>query len=340
MEREKFLTILKRMYYECERENRRIKEQKPESKLRYEVLQFSDLAQKWDSVYKIADFYNNNWLGNKDFMHIPDFEQVLNNCLNYPIIIAREEGKEDILAISAIKYDENTDEFTDPYFPEEDARYFSITGILVNKDTNYRGMGKKIYEIALKSAYEYNKKYPGTRIMCVIDCRNKHSLRALATAVENINKNESVGKNRELPANIIGYYELRDTEHDKLQEAPTLVLEIGLDSKEKEDREKDSEVLEYKRENTKCLFDSLRDELNQKFKIYGLKPPVVKEDTESGMVYYYSLQKDFELIGTQIVPNGTEAGNNRQPIYDEKMHSFIGPIRSIAIKEESEYDEY
>lgn len=154
-------------------------------------------------MYKIADFYNSNWLGNKDFMHIPNCEQVLENCKRYPIIIAREEGKKEILGISAIKYDENDENTMDPYFPEEDAKYFSITGILVKKETSHRGMGKKIYEIALRGAHEYNKTYPGTRIMCVIDCRNNHSLRALATAVENINAGEKVGEGRMLPANIV-----------------------------------------------------------------------------------------------------------------------------------------
>lgn len=303
MEKEKFFRILKEMHKVCEDVNKDIKQTNPESTLRYEVLQFSDLAKKWDSVYKIADFYNNNWLGNKDFMHIPNFEQVLSNCKQYPIIIAREEGKEEILGISAIKYDENTEDFIDPYFPEEDAKYFSITGILVKKDTNHRGMGKKIYEIALRGAHEYNNYYPGTRIMCVIDCRNEHSLRALATAVENINKNELVGEGKELPANIVGYYELRNPESDTLEEAPTLVLEVGLDGQDKQKSEEVEKVLEYKQEEGRPLFDTIRDDLKRKFKEHGLKKPIVMEDNGCGIVYYYSLQDGFKLQGTKIISN-------------------------------------
>lgn len=334
MEKEKFLRILKEMQKVCEEVNEKMKKSNPETKLRYEVLQFSDLARKWDSVYKIADFYNNNWLGNKDFMHIPNFEQVLNNCMQYPIIIAREEGKDDILAISAIKYDENTSEFLDPYFPKENARYFSITGILVRRETIHKGMGKKIYEIAIRGAHGYNRHYPGTRIMCVIDCRNEHSLKALSTAVENINDNSIVGRNQELPANIVGYYELRDQKNGELVEAPTLVLEVGLNEQEKGKRIKENKTFEYKKEAGKSLFDSLHNELKSKVIRYGINPPTIQEDTDCGTVYYYSLNQDCSVEKTRIISNGTEQGNDRQPIYDKKMHEFIGPMRSIAVEEE------
>lgn len=333
MKKERVLAILKEMHKICEDVNKKLKEDNPANILKYEVLQFSDLAKKWNSVHKVADFYNNNWLGNKDFMHIPNFEQVLCNCMEYPIIIAREEGKEDILAISAIKYDENTKEKTDPYFPEKDAKYFSVTGILVKRDTTHRGMGKKIYEIAIRGAYEYNKQYPDTRIMCVIDCRNDHSLRALSTAVENINENELVGKGKQLPANIIGYYELRNSKTDNLEEAPTLVLEVGLEGQDKKPQIGAEKLLEYKQDETKSLFDTIRDELKEKLKEYGLNEPNVMKDSDCGIVYYYSLQNEFEIKGTRIVANGTEEGNDRKPVYDEKMHNFIGPIRSIAIEE-------
>ena len=226
MTKEQFETILDQMNEICKNVNEQM-DKNPENSLRYEVLQYSDIANRYDIVQQITDFYNRNWTGNKDFMHIPDFNQVLYNCSNYPIIIAREKGKSDILAISTIKYAENKDEEIDPYFPEKDAKYFSITGILTKKETKHRGMGKKIYEIALRGAYEFNKKYPGTRAMCVIDCRNKNSLRALAKAVENINETTFNGKNKELPAEIVGYYELVNNEMNPI-EAPTLVLVVGL----------------------------------------------------------------------------------------------------------------
>ncbi len=334
MEREQFFRILKEMHMVCEQVNEELKKREPDNKLRYEVLQFSDLARDWDSVYKIADFYNNNWLGNKDFMHIPNCQQVLENCKKYPIIIAREEGEKDILGISAIKYDENSKDTIDPYFPEEDAKYFSITGILVKRGTTHKGMGKKIYEIAIRGAHEYNKVYPGTRIMCVIDCRNNHSLRALSTAVENINVGEKVGENRMLPANIVGYYELRNPEDGKLEEAPTLVLEVGLDDIEKTSIEKSEKTLEYKEVDGQSLFDSLTAELREKVQAYGLAKPIVMKDDGCGIVYYYSLQSDCVLEGTKIIPNGTEQGNDRKPMVDETLNTVYTPLKISVDMEE------
>lgn len=332
MEKTKLMKILTKMHKICEGVNNEIKQNEPENKLRYEVLQFSDIAKKGFSVHQIADFYNNNWLGNKDFMHIPDFEQVFNNCRQYPIIIAREEGNDDILAISTIKYDENTEEVIDPYFPEEDAKYFSVTGILVKRDTTHKGMGKKIYEIAVRGAYEYSKEYSGIRIMCVIDCRNSQSLRALAAAVDNINEKEIVGEGKKLPANVVGYYELKNMETGNLEEAPTLVLEVDLESQDKSLQVKPEELFEYEKNESEPLFDTIKSELERKFKKYGVSEPKIMEDPGCGMVYYYSLQGELEIGKTKIVPNGTAEGNDRKKVYDEKMHNFIGPIMSIAIE--------
>ena len=333
MEKERFKKILNEMNKVCIQINEKTKKEEPENKLRYEVLQFSNLAKKWDSVYKIADFYNKNWLGNKDFMHIPDFEQVLYNCLSYPIIISREEDENEILGISTIKYNENTQDDIDPYFPEANAKYFSITGILVKKGTTHKGMGKKIYEIAIRSATEYSREFPETRMMCVIDCRNSHSLRALSYAVENINNNGLVGENMELPANIVGYYELRDKQNSKLEEAPTLVLEVGLNSREKTSTVNER-VFEYRKNEDEPLFQTLKIELRQKMQEYGLNSPTIMQDGDCGIVYYYSLNRECALNGVCIKSNGTEEGNDRTPIYDKKMHEFIGPIRNIAIEEE------
>lgn len=335
MKKEQFIKILKEIDYICKSVNEEIISKNPKSKLRYEVLQFSEIAKKWNSTYKIADFYNQNWRGNVDFMHIPNFKQVIENCLNYPIIIAREEESQDILAISTIKYDENTGENVDPYFPEKDAKYFSITGVLVERGAPYRGMGKRIYEIAVRGAHEYNKEHPGTRIMCVIDCRNKHSMQALASAVENINNNEIYGENKELPVSIVGYYELKNSENNALEEAPTIVVEVGLNEREKKEKSKNTTTIEYSKQNRKSLFDSLKDELREKLSRYGINKPINGKDGES-IVSYYPLDKEFSLIETDIISNGTEQGNDRKPIYDEYMHKFMGPVRPISVDDTKE----
>ncbi len=331
MDREKFLQILRSMNKVCQEVNQNLTQENPENKLRYEVLQLSDIAKRWDSVYRIAEFYNYNWLGNRDYMHIPDFRQVLENCKNYPVIIAREEGNDDILAISSIKYDENSEEQYDPYFPEKDAHYFSVTGILVKKGTTHRGMGKKIYEIAVRGVHDYKKEYSNARIMCVIDCRNRQSLRALASAVDNINENHIYGENKELPANIVGYYELKDLENGELREAPTIVLEVGLEEKEKSIHDQPS-TIEYHEEESKGLFDSLRDQLRGKIKKYGIKQPIVTKDEDEGMVYFYPLDSALSISQTFIKSNGTERGNDRDPMDDEFMKSFVGPVEPIFIQ--------
>lgn len=335
MERENFLKILKEMSLVCKRVTKEYNEQTKEKDIQFEVLQFSDIARHWDSVMKVADFYNKNWTQNKDFMHIPDFMQVLENCRRYPVIIAREEGKEDILAISTIKYEKNTEEQLDPYFPEPGANYFSITGILARKDSPYKGLGKKIYEIAMLGAHEYAKEYPGTRLTCVIDCRNRHSLNAVAKAAEAIRENGLVGEGKELNANILGYYELREKENNQLIEAPTLVLEIELEEQPVQEKQQEN-VLSYEAKEPVSLFDGLLQTLKQRLHTYGLNAPTVMEDEGCGIVSYYSLQepRQCSVEKTVLKPNGTEIGNNREIQDDSKMRNFIGPIPPITIEEE------
>lgn len=332
MEKEKFLSILSKLQNICNQVNA----EEPENDVVYEVLQFSNLARNWDSVYRIANFYNHNWLGNVDFMHIPDFYQTLNNCLNYPIIIARKKENDELVGISTIKYDENTDEHLDPYFPEKDAKYFSITGILTKKDNPHKGIGKKIYEIAIRGAYDFEKEYPGTLIMCVIDCRNRQSLNALASSVERIKQSNLVGENKELPAHILGYYELRDSQTDTLLEAPTLVMEVELKAKEISEKTKQTNI-EFSKPNDKDgLLEQLLLELKNKFMSYGINKPSIEEDSECGKVYFYSL-RDVEktrLQNVTIIPNDTEKGNERIPRNDEEISKIMGPIQSISVEEE------
>ena len=330
MERTQLLEMLKQLYLICQQINADINKKDAENKLVYEVLQFSDIAKPSPSdprkiVKTVADFYNSNWCGNADFMHIPNYAQIMDNIMHYPIIISREKGQEKILAISTIKYDENTLDQIDPYFPENDAKYFSITGILTKKGTPYRGMGKKIYEIALRGACEYNKVHPGTRMMCVIDSRNSPSLRALSTAVETINSEESVGLGKELPAHVVGYYELKDSSQN-LVEAPTLVLEVGLDAKDKSSVDKQGASLNFLSSDDSPLFLSLQQELQSKLKKFRQKSPVISEDPGVGTVLYHPLIEECSVIKTTIASNGTEEGNNRKPWKTDSTEYIQGPV--------------
>ena len=84
MREEQLLCILKQMQNVCKSINEKTKTANPSSKLVYEVLQLSDLAKNAQNnprklIKAIADFYNLNWKGNADFMHIPNYEQVMDN---------------------------------------------------------------------------------------------------------------------------------------------------------------------------------------------------------------------------------------------------------------------
>lgn len=336
-QRKKFHTALQAMNKICKQVNSEESQNQDGNRVIYEVMQMSELVRRSETdgsckrpttdqyLSQIADFYNQNWLGNKDYMHIPDYSQVMSNYMRYPIIIAREDGEDEILAISTIKYDENNPNEIDPYFPDPEAKYFSITGILAKRETTHRGMGKKIYEIALRGAYEYNKQYPGTRIMCVIDCRNAQSLRALSTAVERINRDELVGEGQELPANIVGYYELRNSQTEELEEAPTLVLEVGLNSQKKGIADIQDKTLSYSKPEKTSLFDALNTELREQFAKYGMQKPIKNEDIGTGTVCYYSLSGECSVEKTSINSNGTEKGNDRSPV-DDKTKRMQGPV--------------
>lgn len=255
-------------------------------------------------VYKIADFYNYNWLGNADFMHIPSFSQVIYNCNNFPIIIAREKDTKEIIGISTLKYDENTEELEDPYYPIISEKYFSITGILTRINNKYKGIGKKIYEIAIKSHYYFNKIYNDTSIMCVIDCRNKNSVNALNTAAEKLNQEVE----ESIIAKISGYYILLDDQENML-EAPTIVLKV----EENPEADKNRKTIEYIKDEEN-LFDNLLNTL--KNELTNISEPIINTDEGIGKVHYYHVNNYNSL--PKIISNGTELGNNRTAREDTK----------------------
>ena len=274
---------------------------KEESNIEYIVLQGLSKNDPYILdpfiVYKIADFYNYNWLGNADFMHIPNFSQVVYNCNNFPILIAREKDTKDIIGISTLKYEENKEDLKDPYYPITSEKYFSITGILTKMNNQYKGIGKKIYEIAIKSHYYFNKIYNDTSIMCVIDCRNKNSVNALNSAAESLNS--EVEEN--IIAKISGYYILLD-EQEEMLEAPTIVLKV----EETPEKSKKRNIIEYindEEELFKNLLNTLENELT------NISEPIVNIDEGVGAVHYYHVNNYNSL--PKIISNGTEKGNNR-----------------------------
>ncbi len=293
------------------------------------------------SAYDIAKFYNKNWTGNLDFMHIPNYHKVLEYIKNYPIIVAYDKENKDILGISTLKYDEITDTHIDPYFPEPGARYFSMTGVLTNPNNSkkgLRGIGNKLYEIELFSALCY-KQCAGcddVRIVCVIDCRNKNSIYAIKKAADNLGKEFNLGRlNMEFPASIVACYYITD-KNKTMTEAPTLVIEVGLDPKRIV--QSSPRNLEFKPD--KNLNESLLKTVFQTFTIDKNKEISINKDMELGGVDVTYVRFDQETNQLKnfptIITNDTEKGNDRVPLSElEMMSQVLEDNERINVEKES-----
>lgn len=183
-----------------------------------------------DMIFKLAYFYDRNFVGNKDFMHIPNISNILENILRYPILLASkkdENGHEDILGVTTVKMEKNLNLSDNPCFPTVNENVLSITGILAkmnNQDENQvrvRGVGKELFKSAIKAAVEINRIEP-VRLIFEVDCRNTNSLNAACRALKDL-QNEGLNINMF----ISGYYEIKNKDKS-LVEAPTFILEIDL----------------------------------------------------------------------------------------------------------------
>ena len=124
-------------------------------------------SNKGDLINKVLDlsyFYDKNFTGNKDFMHIPSIGQVASNLLHYPIMLAtrkQEDGSDEIIGITTIKYENHNDLSENPYYPTVNENVLSITGVLTQnaamcQDGNrIYGIGKELY----KSSQPYRSEY-------------------------------------------------------------------------------------------------------------------------------------------------------------------------------------
>lgn len=174
----------------------------------------------------IAEFYNYNWTGDKDYMHIPNVTQAQENMKRHVTIIAKdtnETGRDSILAVSTVKHNNNNENEIDPCYPKE-GPYFELTGVLANihnKENNLFGLGRIIYQIGVAATRNYNKKYlDGGDTIVVIDCTNKPSYSSLCRAANN----------EQCTSGIIGFYTVYDKSKRKMVEAPTLVCKVFSDN--------------------------------------------------------------------------------------------------------------
>ena len=249
-------------------------------------------------------------------MHIPNISNVLNNILNYPIMLVTkkdEYGKDEILGTTTIKF-ENNKSFTDnPYFPTKGEDVLSITGVLtklnaVDKDGNkIRGLGRELFKSAIKGAYEINKDKK-VRLICEVDCRNTNSLYSVCKAVKELQE-----ENVNLQMFLAGYYEIKNKEKNLL-EAPTFILEVDLNG----DKEINNNNLNFDYQNCKStnLFSSLSNVIskntneNKKFvNIVGDKK-----------VTFHSIEP-INALNIKLEVGTTADGNNREPVLSLQLEN-------------------
>ncbi|MBQ8451860.1 MAG: hypothetical protein IJ538_03705 [Clostridia bacterium] len=297
----------------------------PNHPIRLEVLQFSGKsvvatnAEIINRAASLAEFYNKNWLGNADFMHIPDFISCYYNYLNFPIVVARNFKNDEIVASEIVKFEENNSKRIAPYFPVPNVDFFKITGLLVKKDAGVRGLGKKLYETAIRGAYNYHKTSPETMLICLIDCRNNMSISALNKVLDVMKIDGGF-----LDSKIIGFYELRNPNTKELAEAPTLVVKIELEPTEKVYSK--PYTIEFNGGDSLNLYQNLTNQLHTALAPFNVSPsPIETYDAKNGLVDFYWLENELATRNLKIITNGTELGNDRHVETDQnlEMHSCL-----------------
>lgn len=269
-----------------------------------------------DTIFNLTYFYDNNFIGNKDFMHIPNISNVLDNVQHYPIMLVSkkdEYGKDEILGTTTVKF-ENNKYFTDnPYFPTKGEDVLSITGVLtkmnaLDKNGNkIKGLGRELFKSAIKGAYNANKD-KALRLICEVDCRNTNSLYSVCKAVKEL---QDEGDNIQIFLN--GYYEIKNKERN-LVEAPTFILEIDLNGNKEVNN--DSLNLDYQNIDSTNLFTNLSKVIYANTK-ESKKIVTYKNDNK---IVFHSL----EPINAQNITlnvGSTADGNNREPILSLQLET-------------------
>ncbi len=275
----------------------------------FQTIQNKDLVR--DMIFNLAYFYDVNYIGNKDFIHIPNISNILDNILKYPIMLATQKdeyGYEDILGVTTIKIENNNSISDNPYFPTYGETVLTISGILtkmnaVNKNNSrIRGIGKELIKSSIRAAYNVNKQNK-IRLIYEVDCRNIHSFNAVVNAVKELQED-----NLNVSINIDGYYEILNSLGD-LQEAPTFVLEIEFNSTKTE-----KEKIEFNFLNCKSteLFSELNNVIEENTK--ELKEYVNKKEDKT--IIYHTLEK-INALNVSINPGDTAKGNERVPSIKE-----------------------
>ena len=265
---------------------------------------FQNINSLIDIIGKISNFYDENWLGNADFIHIPDVKTILDNYMKYPIILAYQEidGFLDILGAATIKYYQNNSQYTNPYYPIPDRNFFEVTGILVKQNNSIKNIGKHIYEIVLEALVKYQSILPHFDVIFVADCRNYMSINGAKGGAKYLRDT----LNAKIHGKIVGYYTL--TKDEDLLEAPTFVIKFYFD-----DKPCTSRVIPFEFQNTEPLFLGLLENIKYHLQDKEIKPGVYNFDDQNLVAFYELENKDIDIDDVIIKPNGTELGNDRSP---------------------------
>lgn len=312
---------------------------------KFGVIQFSDIAKpepdgKPDIIRKTAELYD-QYKGNEEYIHIPDVPQMSSNFQNFPVIGVINDEINELEGVMTIKFNDNREEM-DPYYQKEGVKFYSITGAIVRQRDNMlnKGLGTFMYETAILGIYNYMQAHPenNLELNVVIDCTNLPSLYALSNAVSNINSRGLVGEGKKLDSNLEAIYTVKD-ENGHLIEAPTYVLKVDLNAKEKEDKKlgvcKENETVISFNVNTieekHKKYKQLLDEILNKIKANGECVPLQMEDKGTGKVTYIPVSSlEINLTEIRVITNGAEKiGSKRTPRNDS--NNFIGPMPNIHI---------
>lgn len=305
-------------YYDKEMESGKKELEKDYKNLKLYLFQKITKKEKIkEMLLNIAYFYDQNYIGNKDFIHIPDIKKVIENAKAYPMIVISkddENQKEEILGITTIKYNSINDNSINSYYPIKGKNVLSITGVLSKyypekeKYNRIRGIGRKLYKEAIKGYYNIQKKEKVTMI-CEIDCRNINSLKSISKAVKDL-KEEGINTN----LNVTGYYEIYN-EKQQLLEAPTFILEIDFNKNQFENDKKIKISYENCNNNMYSQISNIIKknmiDLNKHINING-----------KNKIVYHEIKK-INALNLELKIGNSAAGNERKPILPKVVAEYV-----------------
>lgn len=276
----------------------------------YLFQSISSKSKVLDNIFKLAYFYDTNFTGNRDFMHIPNIKQITQNYTKYPIVLATQKdafGSEEIIGVTTVKMEKNRSLKDNPFFPTKDEDVLSITGVLTKQNitdafgNRISGVGKELFKSAIKGAYEINKDKK-VRLVCEVDCRNKNSLRSVTRAAE-----ELIEEGINAQIFITGYYEIINKENN-LTEAPTFLIEIDLNG-DKKLEENVYKKFSYSNCDSAELFSSLTNVIKQNTKEIG-NFITFKGDNK---ISYHSIEP-INTMNVELEVGTSTLGNERVPV--------------------------